>query len=289
MNIYVLDSLSRKLIAILAILISLVGCGEKDENNSQADQSQPPTISLTATPMAISSNGATSLSWNSAYATSCTASGDWSGNKDTSGSEIISQLQTDSTFTLLCTGDGGSISDSVSVMVSPQPVVTVTLSASPINVSLNGSTTLSWVSSNADGCTASGDWSGSKNTSGTEIINALTLDSHFILSCSDANGSVSDSVDVTITLSGDNGTALLSWTPPTQNTDGSVLTDLAGYKIYYGTASNNYSETITINNSGLSSYQIDNLTAADWYFVVTSINSSGIESSYSTEVSKTIH
>jgi hypothetical protein len=289
MNIYILDSLSRKLIAILAILIALAGCGENSENNSQADQSQSPTISFTAAPMAVSSNGSTSLNWNSTNATSCTASGDWSGNKDTSGSEIISQLQTDSTFTLLCAGDGGSVSASVSVMISPQPVVTVILSASPLSVSLNGSTTLSWESSNADSCTASGDWTGSKNRSGTEIINALTSDSHFILSCSDANGTVSDSVDVTITLSSDNGTALLSWTPPTQNTDGSVLTDLAGYKIYYGTASNNYSETVTINNPGLSSYQIDSLTAADWFFVMTAINSSGVESSYSTEVSKTIH
>ena len=163
----------------------------------------------------------------------------------------------------------------------------ITFTASPMAIAPNGQTVLTWTS-DADSCTASGDWSGSKDVSGSETISALTSDSNFILSCSDANGSVSDSVDVTIILSG-NGTALLSWTPPTENTDGSTLTDLAGYKIYYGTASSSYTEIVTINNPGLSSYQIDNLTTADWYFVVTSVNSAGIESSYSTEVSKTIN
>ena len=284
-----LNSLTQKLIAILTILIILGGCNKSDnDDNSGTGQPQSPEISIIASPTAVSPNDSTSLDWSSTNATSCTASGDWSGIKDTSGTEVISQLQTDSTFTLSCTGDGGSTSASVNVTVSTQPVTTVSLSANPTSVPLNGTTTLSWDSSNADSCTASGDWSGSKDVSGSETISALTSDSNFILSCSDANGSVSDSVDVTIILSG-NGTALLSWTPPTENTDGSTLTDLAGYKIYYGTASSSYTEIVTINNPGLSSYQIDNLTTADWYFVVTSVNSAGIESSYSTEVSKTIN
>lgn len=284
-----LNSLTLKLIAILTILIILGGCNKSDnDDNSGTGQPQSPEISIIASPTAVSPNDSTSLDWSSTNATSCTASGDWSGIKDTSGTEVISQLQTDSTFTLSCTGDGGSTSASVNVTVSTQPVTTVSLSADPTSVPLNGTTTLSWDSSNADSCTASGDWSGSKDVSGSETISALTSDSNFILSCSDANGSASDSVDVTIILSG-NGTALLSWTPPTENTDGSTLTDLAGYKIYYGTASSSYTEIVTINNPGLSSYQIDNLTTADWYFVVTSVNSAGIESSYSTEVSKTIN
>ena len=96
------------------------------------------------------------------------------------------------------------------------------------------------------------------------------------------------SVNVTIVLSS-NGTALLSWTPPTENTDNSPLTDLAGYKIYYGTSPGTYSNTEIINNPGLTSFLIENLASADWYFVMTSFNSSGIESSYSTEISKTIN
>jgi hypothetical protein len=98
---------------------------------------------------------------------------------------------------------------------------------------------------------------------------------------------VNESVNVTVVQSSD-GTALLSWTPPTENTDDSPLTDLAGYKIYYGTSPATYSNTEIINNPGLTSFLIEDLASAEWYFVITSFNSSGIESSYSTEVSKTI-
>src|SRR5690606_39832230 len=49
----------------------------------------------------------------------------------------------------------------------------------------------------------------------------------------------------------------LTWLPPTQNEDGSALTDLAGYKIRYGLAPGSYTQTITIPTPGLSSWQID--------------------------------
>ena len=85
------------------------------------------------------------------------------------------------------------------------------------------------------------------------------------------------------------GTATLSWLPPTENTDGSVLTDLAGYKIYYGTESGNYTSTITIDNPGIATYVVDNLPGGNtYYFVITSFTTGGLESEYSTMGSKTI-
>ena len=84
------------------------------------------------------------------------------------------------------------------------------------------------------------------------------------------------------------GTALMSWTSPTDNTDNSTLTDLAGFKIYYGTFPGEYDKTITINNPGLSSYLVENLASSDWFFVMTAFNKSGIESAYSAEVYKEI-
>lgn len=173
-------------------------------------------------------------------------------------------------------------------MGSASPFPTVSLSASTTNVVTNGSTTLSWSSTDATGCTASGDWSGNKATSGSQTISALTANSSFNLTCSGASGAVNDTVNVTV-VQNNNGTALLSWAPPTENTDGSPLTDLAGYKIRYGTSPGSYSDTITINNPGLTSYLVESLASSDWYFVMTSFNASGIESSYSTEVSKTIN
>lgn len=245
------------------------------------------TVSLTADPATVPLNGSTMLHWVSNNADSCTASGGWSGDKSTSGVETIDSLVANSTFNLSCSGSGGTAADSVSVTVDAT-LLSVNLTADPISVANNGSTTLSWESNNADSCTASGDWSGSKGLSGTETIEGLSADSQFTLTCSDANGSVSDSIDVAITET-TTGTALLSWTPPIENTDGSALTDLAGYTIYYGTASNSYTETVSISDPGLTSYQIDNLTSADWYFVITAVNGSGVESAYSDEVSKTIN
>ena len=245
-----------------------------------------PIVNLSASPSSLPYNGSTTLSWSSSNTTGCSASGDWTGNKATSGSQTMSALTSNSSFSLICSGAGGSANDSVSVTVA-DPSPTLSFSASPVTVSQNGSTTLNWSTTGATSCTASGDWSGNKGAAGAETISSLMISSQFTLTCNGAGGSVNNTVNVTVVLNG-NGTALLSWTPPTENTDGSPLTDLAGYKIRYGTSPGNYSNTETIG-SGLSSYQVVNLTSSVWYFVITSFNSSDIESSYSTEVSKTIN
>ncbi len=92
----------------------------------------------------------------------------------------------------------------------------------------------------------------------------------------------------TVTTSGQNIT--LGWQPPTENTDGSALTDLQGYKIHYGTVSQDYTETIQISNPGLASYVVQNLPAGStYYFAVTAYNSAGTESLLSDEVSATLN
>ncbi len=79
------------------------------------------------------------------------------------------------------------------------------------------------------------------------------------------------------------GSAALSWTPPTLNTDGSPLTDLASYKVYYGNESGNYHTSIQISNNGMTVYVVKHLTPNTYYFVMTAINSSGVESNFSNE------
>ncbi|MEJ2621776.1 MAG: fibronectin type III domain-containing protein [Candidatus Thiodiazotropha sp.] len=264
------------------------GTGVNDTVTVTVAKPATPTIDLTADPMRVSYNGSTTLSWRSENTDSCAASGDWSGSRSSAGSEAIDALTESSTFTLSCTGDGGTVSDTLTITVEALPAPTIDLSATPTSVPKNGSVTLNWNATNADSCSASGDWSGSKDTSGTETISSLVDDSRFILNCRNANDSASASVDVTVVASS-TGTALLSWTPPTENTDGSALTDLAGYRIYYGTSPGNYSHVVTIDSPGITSYQIDNLTPGDWYFVITSFNSSNVESTRSNEVSKTIY
>jgi hypothetical protein len=100
-------------------------------------------------------------------------------------------------------------------------------------------------------------------------------------------GSSSDGFNVGSSSDGSNGAknVTVSWTPPIANTDESVLEDLAGYRIYYGsTTSRDYSGPIEIDNPGLSSFVIEGLGEATWCFVMTAINDQGIESSYSEEV-----
>lgn len=113
--------------------------------------------------------------------------------------------------------------------------------------------------------------------------------SNIIISVSD--GSVSDSLPgFAITVDQvSTGAATLSWTPPTENDDGTPLVNLAGYRIYYGTTPGNYPNQITISNPGITSYVVDNLAPNTWYFVSTSFNSTGMESGISNMTTITIN
>ena len=73
----------------------------------------------------------------------------------------------------------------------------------------------------------------------------------------------------------------LSWNASTTNSDGSLLTDLAGYKVYYGMSSNNYTQTVDIGN--FTGAVINNLSPGTWCFSVTAYDTSGNESGYSSE------
>ena len=85
-----------------------------------------------------------------------------------------------------------------------------------------------------------------------------------------------------------NGSATLSWSPPTLRTDGTPLSNLAGYRIHYGNAAGEYSSKITINSAGITTYVVENLGPGTWYFVTTAFDSTGAESDYSNVASKKI-
>lgn len=80
----------------------------------------------------------------------------------------------------------------------------------------------------------------------------------------------------------------LTWQPPTENTNGTALTNLAGYYIHYGTQSQNYTSTIQITNPGITTYVVENLPAGTYYFVIAAYNSAGEESADSLQVSTTV-
>jgi hypothetical protein len=84
------------------------------------------------------------------------------------------------------------------------------------------------------------------------------------------------------------GSVTISWDPPTTNTNGTPLTNLAGYKIYYGTSPTSMTQSVQITNPGLASYVVENLSPATWYFSLVSYTSSDVESPPTEPVSATI-
>jgi hypothetical protein len=93
---------------------------------------------------------------------------------------------------------------------------------------------------------------------------------------------------ITVSPAGPNGTAILSWTAPTQNTDGSQLTDLAGYRVYHGTSPNALDQMTQLPGSGNTSYTFNQLVSGTHYFAVAAYTTGGMESSLSGVGSKTI-
>ena len=111
--------------AIICLLTFLSGCGGGDESSTNAVP--VPAVSLNANPISVDYNGSTTLSWNASNVDNCIASGDWFGNQASSGSIIMNNLVQDSTYTLSCTGSGGSISKSVSVSIRGDSATTGSL------------------------------------------------------------------------------------------------------------------------------------------------------------------
>src|SRR6185312_3195049 len=84
------------------------------------------------------------------------------------------------------------------------------------------------------------------------------------------------------------GAASLMWIPPTQNTDGSTLTNLAGYRIVYGASATQLTQTIQLGNAGMSAYVVENLAPGTYYFAVRAYTSSGAESADSNVIAKLV-
>jgi hypothetical protein len=84
------------------------------------------------------------------------------------------------------------------------------------------------------------------------------------------------------------GNATLTWSPPTENMDGTALTNLSGYQIYYGTSPSALTQTITVGNAGVTTYVVENLSPATWYFAIKAVTSQGGESDMSAVATKTI-
>ena len=84
------------------------------------------------------------------------------------------------------------------------------------------------------------------------------------------------------------GTANLNWTPVTQNADGTVATELAGYQVYYGTSPGAMNSLIVAADPNQTSYVVTNLGSGTWYFAVAAYTTDGTIGLLSNIASKTI-
>ena len=124
--------------------------------------------------------------------------------------------------------------------------------------------------------------------SGTPTAADVSSYPNILISANDGQAS-STLASFTITVvDSATGSASISWFPPTQNTDGSTLTNLAGYLIHYGRNSSSLNGKVKISNPSVSRYLLGNLTTGKWHFAVSAINTHGVESSLSDVASKTI-
>jgi hypothetical protein len=105
------------------------------------------------------------------------------------------------------------------------------------------------------------------------------------VSAGPTTGSASSAAPPVKTIS---GAVTVGWQPPTENNDGSSLSNLAGYRVYYGTAVDNLSQSVKLANPGLTTYTITNLTSGTWYIAISAYASDGAESARSGTVTTSI-
>jgi ABC-type glycerol-3-phosphate transport system substrate-binding protein len=104
----------------------------------------------------------------------------------------------------------------------------------------------------------------------------------------ESGGSVSDASSSSSSSAATADSVTLSWSAPTENTNGSALTNLSGYVIYYGTSASAMTQTIDVNTVGILTYVVDNLSAGTWYFQIVAVNAAGVQSNPSVTVSASI-
>ena len=156
-----------------------------------------PAVSLVALAETVAAAEPVQLYWVATRASSCTASGDWTGTRAPEGRETLAPISGSSQYTIDCTGPGGSAQ--ASVTVRPRGAAPLlAFAAEPSTVFTGRAALLTWAAVNATSCEAFGDWSGPRAVTGAEPVLPGTS-GIFRLDCVGANGATTDSVTVTAT------------------------------------------------------------------------------------------
>jgi hypothetical protein len=156
------------------------------------------------------------------------------------------------------TGSGGPTATLVSVSVTPANA------SIPMGVTKQFAASGTYSDRTTHDITAQVTWSSSNTLTATVNSSGLaTAVAAGTATITAASGNISGNTTLTVTLA---GTISLAWDPPTTNADGSPLTDLSGYQIYYGTASGTYDSPIDVGN--VTTYTLTGLTKGQTYYIV---------------------
>jgi hypothetical protein len=198
-------------VGLLVLAAASGGCvdadGEGGTGGGGSQTARAAVVTMFASPATVASGGTSTITWTTSNATSCTAADAWSGARGTSGSEVVTPPTTAGSYTyaLSCTGPGGqNTPSSVTVTVGePDNATVVGLRADPATVNPGQSSTLTWEATNADSCTASGNWSGTKEPTGTQSVTPPSTPGSYLytLTCTGPDGTNTPS-SVTVTVAG---------------------------------------------------------------------------------------
>jgi hypothetical protein len=83
------------------------------------------------------------------------------------------------------------------------------------------------------------------------------------------------------------GSAALSWTAPTTDTNGAPVTPLTGYTVFYGTSESKLTQSVVVSGASTTSHTVTGLAAGTWYFAVAANAADGTQSAMSSIGSKT--
>jgi hypothetical protein len=160
----------------------------------------------------------------------------------------------------------------VASLAQAQTAGVVTLRANQTSSQSSFAPVLTWSTTPvAQSCVASGGWSGTRAASGTQT-----------------QPTINGSTNYTLTCSWGGGTATVSWIPPTTNSNGTPLLDLAGYKVVYGTSAGALTQSALVSDVTRKSYTVQSLTPGTWYFAVRAVNTKQVESADSNVAQKNV-
>jgi outer membrane protein assembly factor BamB len=261
--------------------VTCSGSGGSTAQSATLTVSTPaPLVTIGVSPSAISTDHTATLTWSASNVSSCVASGAWSGLQPPSGSMTVAQFAAgNATYTLTCSNGPQSATASALLSVVVPQQLTTTLSAVPTSIAVGQSTTLTWSSSGADFCVASGGWSGTLAASGSQVEMVTGAGANFYgLQCASATGdgsaqAVVQGLVATVSLSANPATtgvgqsATLTWSS-TQATSCTAAGEWSGTLASSGSqvvkpaSVGTHSYMLTCGNPGAPASTIANVIAA---------------------------